>query len=133
MKPLFHNLQIASYLKVDPMANLAQEHCVSINASSLRLDEAEAGNLLAELNGWKIINKNNELMLEKSFKFADFKQALAFTNQLGQLAEVENHHPALLTEWGLVTASWWTHRIKGLHRNDFIMAAKTEAVYSKNL
>ena len=112
------------------MANLAQEHCVSINASSLRLNEAEADNLLAELNGWKTYRKENEPRLEKSFKFADFKQALEFTNQVGQLAEVENHHPALLTEWGSVTVTWWTHRIKNLHRNDFIMAAKTEAVYS---
>lgn len=114
------------------MDNLAQEHCVPINASSLRLDEGEAGNLLAELAGWKIYRKENEPRLEKSFKFADFKQALEFTDQLGQLADVENHHPALLTEWGSVTVTWWTHRIKNLHRNDFIMAAKTEAVYSKS-
>jgi 4a-hydroxytetrahydrobiopterin dehydratase len=114
------------------MANLAQEHCVPINASSPQLNEAEADNLLAELNNWKIYRKENEPRLEKSFKFADFKQALEFTNQLGQLAEVENHHPALLTEWGMVTVTWWTHRIKGLHRNDFIMAAKTDAVYTKS-
>jgi len=112
------------------MDNLAQEHCIPINASSLPLSESEADNLLAELNGWKTYRKENEPRLEKSFKFADFKQALEFTNQVGQLAEVENHHPALLTEWGSVTVTWWTHRIKNLHRNDFIMAAKTEAVYS---
>jgi 4a-hydroxytetrahydrobiopterin dehydratase len=114
------------------MANLAQEHCVPINASSLQLNEAEAGNLLAELHDWKINSKDNEPRLEKSFKFANFKQALEFTNQVGQMAEVENHHPALLTEWGSVTATWWTHKIKGLHRNDFIMAAKTEAVYQQS-
>ena len=67
--------------------------------------------------------------LERVFAFKDFAQALAFTNQVGELAEAEGHHPAILTEWGRVTVTWWTHKINGLHRNDFIMAAKTEAVY----
>jgi 4a-hydroxytetrahydrobiopterin dehydratase len=61
----------------------------------------------------------------------DFQQALDFTNKVGQLANQENHHPALLTEWGKVKVDWWTHKIKGLHRNDFIMAAKTDEVSMK--
>ena len=56
-------------------------------------------------------------------------QALAFTNKVGELAEAEDHHPAILTEWGLVTVTWWTHKVKGLHRNDLIMASKTDAAY----
>jgi 4a-hydroxytetrahydrobiopterin dehydratase len=66
------------------------------------------------------------LHLEKSFRFTNFSEALAFTNRVGQLADQEDHHPAILTEWGKVTVTWWTHVIKGLHKNDFIMAAKTE-------
>ena len=64
--------------------------------------------------------------LERLFHFPSFADALAFTNRVGAIAEDEGHHPALLTEWGQVTVTWWTHKIRGLHRNDFIMAAKTE-------
>ena len=65
------------------------------------------------------------------FRFDDFAKALAFTNALGQLAEEEDHHPALLTEWGRVTVTWWTHKIRGLHRNDFVMAAKADELYRR--
>ena len=65
--------------------------------------------------------------LRRVFSFDDFGQALDFTSRVGELAEAEGHHPALLTEWGQTTVSWWTHKIKGLHRNDFIMAARRTA------
>ena len=67
--------------------------------------------------------------LRRVFSFDDFAQALEFTEAVGEVAEAEGHHPALLTEWGRMTVSWWTHKIKGLHRNDFIMAAKTDELY----
>jgi 4a-hydroxytetrahydrobiopterin dehydratase len=63
------------------------------------------------------------------YSFNNFVEAIAFTNRVGELAEEENHHPALLTEWGKVTVTWWTHKIRGLHRSDFIMAAKTDKYY----
>ena len=63
--------------------------------------------------------------------FSNFQNALAFTQLVGEAAEKEGHHPSLLTEWGKVTATWWTHAIKGLHRNDFIMAAKSDHIYTK--
>jgi len=65
----------------------------------------------------------------KEFKFKNFVEALAFTNKVGELAEAENHHPAILVEYGKVTVSWWTHVIGGLHKNDFIMAARTDSAY----
>ena len=64
--------------------------------------------------------------MERTFKFKDFAEALSFTNKIGRIAEEEAHHPLILTEWGKVTVTWWTHKIKGLHHNDFIMAAKTD-------
>jgi 4a-hydroxytetrahydrobiopterin dehydratase len=64
--------------------------------------------------------------LERQYRFRSFVDALAFTNRVGEIAEAEGHHPAILTEWGRVTVSWWTHKIRGLHRNDFVMAAKTD-------
>jgi 4a-hydroxytetrahydrobiopterin dehydratase len=72
------------------------------------------------------VEKDGIKRLERSFLFDDFAQALAFTNKVGQIAEEEGHHPDILTEWGRVTVSWWTHKIGGLHKNDFIMAAKTD-------
>ena len=68
--------------------------------------------------------------LERVFSFPSFVEALAFTNHVGALAEDAGHHPAITTEWGRVTVQWWTHAIAGLHRNDFIMAAKTDERYA---
>jgi 4a-hydroxytetrahydrobiopterin dehydratase len=78
------------------------------------------------LPGWSIEEHDGVMQLEKAFRFDDFVQALVFTNKVGELAEKEGHHPRLVTEWGRVAVTWWTHKIKGLHRNDFIMAAKTD-------
>src|ERR687896_521338 len=73
---------------------------------------------------WDLVEVDGVSRLRRDFEFPDFAAALAFTNLVGALAEAEGHHPALLTEWGRVTVSWWTHKIRGLHRNDFVMAAK---------
>lgn len=68
--------------------------------------------------------------LERQFRFANFANALEFTIRVGAIAEAEDHHPAILTEWGRVTVGWWTHVVGGLHRNDFIMAAQTDRLYA---
>jgi 4a-hydroxytetrahydrobiopterin dehydratase len=78
---------------------------------------------------WEVVEQAGVKRLERVFKFKNFAQALDFTNRVGTLAEAEDHHPALLTEWGKVTVTWWTHAIGGLHRNDFVMAAKTHDLY----
>ena len=104
------------------MDELAKLHCSSIGANTSRLNEHDLNQLKAKLPNWQTHEKSAELRLEKVFEFDDFRKALAFTNE-------EDHHPALLTEWGKVTVTWWTHKIKGLHQNDFIMAAKTEQLY----
>jgi 4a-hydroxytetrahydrobiopterin dehydratase len=78
---------------------------------------------------WEIMSEDDVNKLKRVFKFPNFKKALEFTNQVGEIAEEENHHPLLKTEWGKVTVLWWTHKISGLHENDFIMAAKTDDVY----
>ena len=111
------------------MDELAQLHCSPIEANTPRLSEPEAHQLLAKLPGWQMPEKDGELRLEKVFEFDDFRKAVAFTNQIAQMANEEDHHPTILTEWGKVTVTWWTHKIKGLHQNDFIMAAKTEQLY----
>ena len=111
------------------MDELAKLHCSPIGATTPRLNEHDVNQLKAKLPGWQTDEKGAELRLEKAYEFEDFRKAVAFTNQVAQVANEEDHHPALLTEWGKVTVTWWTHKIKGLHQNDFIMAAKTEQLY----
>lgn len=74
---------------------------------------------------WQIVTEAGEQRLKRVFNFKDFAEALAFTEKVGALAQQQDHHPALLTEWGKVTVFWWTHKVHGLHLNDFILAAKT--------
>ncbi len=111
------------------MNELAQLHCSQIKANTPCLNKSDISQLEAKLRGWRTCEKDDELRLEKIFKFDDFRKAVAFTNRIAQVANEEDHHPAILTEWGKVTVTWWTHKIKGLHQNDFIMAAKTERLY----
>lgn len=80
---------------------------------------------------WDIVELEGIKRLRRVFSVDDFAQALELTNKVAVLAEEEKHHPALLTEWGRTTVTWWTHKIKGLHRNDFIMAAKTDQLYRR--
>jgi 4a-hydroxytetrahydrobiopterin dehydratase len=111
------------------MATLSQMRCVACRGGEPTVTEAEIGEYQPQVPDWRIVERQGIKRLERVFKFRDFVQALAFTNKVGELAEAEDHHPALLTEWGKVTVTWWTHKIKGLHRNDFIMAAKTDRAF----
>ncbi len=79
---------------------------------------------------WEVVERDGIPLLQRIFKFKNFVEALAFTNKIGVIAEEQGHHPLIVTEWGRVTVQWWTHVIKGLHRNDFIMAAKTDEIFS---
>ncbi|SDS63800.1 pterin-4-alpha-carbinolamine dehydratase [Halopseudomonas xinjiangensis] len=90
------------------------------------LTRTEIDPLLADLPAWQLVEIDDVPRLTKSYAFSNFAEALAFTTQVGQLAEAENHHPALLTEWGKVTVSWWTHSLGGVQRNDLIMASRTD-------
>lgn len=112
------------------MRSLAELNCVPCRGGEAALSEREIKELHSLLPDWQVVERDGIQRLERSFRFGDFAQALAFTHQIGELAEAENHHPALLTEWGRVTATWWTHVIGGLHRNDFIMAARCDKEYS---
>lgn len=111
------------------MAELAGERCVPCRGGEPTLGEDEIDDLLAEVPGWRMVEREGIKRLEREFRFADFASALAFTGRVGEEAEEAQHHPALLTEWGRVTVTWWTHAIGGLHRNDFVMAARTGRVY----
>jgi 4a-hydroxytetrahydrobiopterin dehydratase len=110
------------------MSTLSAERCVACRRDSPRVTEAEVADLKRQIPDWQLVERDGVAQLERTFHVATFADALAFTNRVGALAEEEGHHPVLLTEWGRVTVTWWTHKIRGLHRNDFIMAAKTDAL-----
>jgi 4a-hydroxytetrahydrobiopterin dehydratase len=114
------------------MSTLSAERCVACRRDSPRVTETEIAELGREVSDWQLLERDGIARLERVFHFPTFAGALAFTNQVGALAEAEGHHPALLTEWGRVTVTWWTHKIRGLHRNDFIMAAKTDALAAQS-
>lgn len=113
------------------MNELTTMHCIPVNADTPRLKDDEIKLYSSQVPLWHVYEKDGELRLEKAFQFKDFTQAVAFTNRVAQIANEEDHHPAILTEWGKVTVTWWTHKIRGLHQNDFIMAAKTDQLYPR--
>jgi 4a-hydroxytetrahydrobiopterin dehydratase len=95
------------------------------------LTDEEAAKLQLLTPRWQIAEQNDVLRLQRVFSFANFTEALEFTNRIAAVAEQQEHHPLLITEWGRVTVQWWTHVINGLHRNDFVMAARTDELYRK--
>ena len=112
------------------MEQLHQMQCVACRKGEPTVTEAEIAEFHPQVPAWHIVNVDGINHLERIFTFPNFVEALNFTNKVGALAESEGHHPALLTEWGKVTVTWWTHKIGGLHRNDLIMAAKTDQLYA---
>ncbi len=108
------------------MSGLEKQQCVACRADAPRVSDEELAELIRQIPDWTPVVRDGIMQLERVFPFGNFVEAMAFTNRVGELAEAQGHHPAILTEWGKVTVTWWTHKIKGLHRNDFIMAAKTD-------
>ena len=111
---------------------LSEKTCSACRAGAPQATEAEIAEALKTLPEWSVIQVNAINQLKRTYTFKNFVSALAFTNAIGTVAEEYNHHPALLTEWGKVTVTWWTHKIKGLHENDLIMAAKTEKLFNQH-
>ncbi|NTW70359.1 MAG: 4a-hydroxytetrahydrobiopterin dehydratase [Chlorobiaceae bacterium] len=107
------------------MNELKNKFCEPCREGSPPMPSTEINLLLKNIPGWEITEEDGISRLQRTFTFSDFMKALAFTNRVGELAEKEQHHPKLVTEWGRVTVIWWTHSVKGLHMNDFIMAART--------
>jgi 4a-hydroxytetrahydrobiopterin dehydratase len=106
--------------------DLRQRKCTALKGKEHALTAAKAHELLGSIPGWEFGRGENEI--RKLFKFADFAHALAFVNALGWIAERENHHPDLELGWGRCLVRFSTHDVGGLSINDFISAAKTEAL-----
>lgn len=107
------------------MSELASRACVPCRGGVPPLKGEEISNLLGELNGWSVVSEHH---LTKAYKLGDFKEALAFVNRVGGLAEEQGHHPDICFGWGKVEITIWTHKIDGLTESDFILAAKIDAL-----
>ena len=111
------------------MNNLAAGKCVACRCDEPALTDSEISELHPQIAEWQIKEVNDIKRLERVFKLKNFVEAITFTNKIGVIAEEEDHHPLIITEWGRITIQWWTHVVKGLHKNDFIMAAKTDEIF----
>jgi 4a-hydroxytetrahydrobiopterin dehydratase len=109
---------------------LSEMTCVACRRDAPTVTPEEIEELGPQVPDWELVEVDGVPRLRRAFEFANFADALAFTDAVGEIAEQEGHHPELVTEWGRTTVSWWTHKIKGLHRNDFVMAAKTDELAS---
>jgi 4a-hydroxytetrahydrobiopterin dehydratase len=113
------------------MNTLTKERCVACRKDSPRVTPEEIAQFSPQVPDWQIVERDGVKQLERTYRFPDFAQALAFTARVGQAAEEQDHHPTIVTEWGKVKLTWWTHKINGLHRNDFVMAAKSDEIYDE--
>lgn len=112
------------------MVELSKQACEACRADAPLISDAELRQFMPAIPDWQVIVVDTVMQLTREFEFRNFAQAMAFSNRVGDLAEAENHHPAILTEWGKVTVTWWSHKIRGLHKNDLILAARTDQVYA---
>ena len=113
----------------DHMTDFSKLQCEACRAGAPSVTTEELQSFLQTHRRWYQIEVDHVPQIQRVYIFSNFVNALDFTNQVGNLAEEEGHHPALVTEWGKVTVTWWTHKIHGLHRNDLIMGAKTDTLY----
>ena len=106
--------------------NLLKGSCEACRIDAPKVTNSEIESLMPQIPSWSILENDAIKRLVCSFAFLDYDQTVNFANSVTKLAEEEDHHPEIIIEWGKVTVSWWSHKIKGLHMNDFICAAKTD-------
>ncbi|MDH3218210.1 MAG: 4a-hydroxytetrahydrobiopterin dehydratase [Gammaproteobacteria bacterium] len=111
------------------MTALSQQECEACRADAPKISDADLKALMPKIPDWNVIVVDGIMRLSREYAFKNFAQAMAFSDRVGDIAEAAGHHPAILTEWGKVTVTWWSHKIGGLHKNDLIMAARTDEVY----
>jgi 4a-hydroxytetrahydrobiopterin dehydratase len=115
------------------MSALSNLTCMPCRKGAPRLSGEEIAGAKADLPFWQVLGDEGVPRLVRVFKFQNFSLALAFANRIAEIAALQDHHPALLIEWGRLTVSWYTRAIGGLHQNDLIMAAKTDQLYQSLL
>ena len=110
------------------MSNLADKKCEACSIDASLVNSADYPDLLKGLEGWSIVKKSINILV-KNYKFTNYADSVSFANMIADLAESEDHHPKIVLEWGEVKLEWWSHKIKGLHMNDFICAAKSDKIF----
>jgi len=113
------------------MEELTEQKCEACRVGAPSVTAEQIKELHPQVPEWQIITEDDIPKLDRVFRFKNFREAISFTDAVGEAAEQEGHHPRLTTEWGKVAVTWWTHKIRNLHKNDFIMAAKTDRLYQK--
>lgn len=108
------------------MTELTYMTCEACRFDAPQATTEERAEYSKQIPDWEIVTVDDVERLRRVFKLKNYSQAVAFTNRIAELAEKEDHHPLIILEWGKVTVEWWSHKIGGLHRNDFISAAKTD-------
>ena len=103
--------------------------CEACRSDAPVLADNEIQELLSQIPSWKVFEEGDIKKIICSFIFLDYSDSRNFLNKVADLAEQEDHHPEIILEWGKVTVSWWSHKIKGLHKNDFICASKTDVLF----
>lgn len=108
------------------MTTLSSLKCIACRGGDPMLTDSEIAELHPQVSEWQLVTQDGILRLQRIFKTKNYLESVALTNKIAMIAEKEDHHPLIILEWGKVTVQWWTHVVKGLHQNDFIMAAKTD-------
>ena len=111
------------------MSELQGQKCTACRPDAPPVTGEQMAKLRPQIPDWQVVDAGVEPKLERTYEFKDFASALEMTNRVGTMAEEEGHHPQVVVEWGKATVRWWTHAIKNLHINDFIMAAKCDRAY----
>ena len=107
------------------MNDLSSQSCEACQIDAPKVPQDQIQILLSEINGWFLIEEPIN-KIQKIFSFKSYKDSVDFSNKVASLADDKDHHPQIVLEWGKVTVIWWSHKIEGLHKNDFICAAKTD-------
>ncbi len=108
--------------------DLAEEFCEACHKDSPQVPVEDEQSLLEAIPDWELIEVKGVKRLKRVIKVKGWRPAVDLTNAIAALADESGHHPMIITAWGRVTVQWWTHAIRGLHRNDFVMAAKVDAL-----
>jgi 4a-hydroxytetrahydrobiopterin dehydratase len=110
------------------MSSLLEKKCTACELGAPLVPDEKQNDLLKDLEGW-LIDRSNISKLSKTYKFSNYASTLNFVNLIAELSESEDHHPKMTVEWGKVSLEWWSHKIEGLHMNDFICAAKSDEIF----
>lgn len=115
----------------DQEFDLSDFTCEACRAGAPKVTVHEVGALKEQVPEWDITEVKGVPRLRRSFDFEGWMPAVDFANKVAEIAETNDHHPLIKLEWGKVQVNWWTHKIGGLHKNDFIMAAKTDVIWKQ--